>query len=316
MSQLGDNLRERPSQHERFTRLVQFLIAVRTGDLAAVVHHLQADASLVNASLVREDWGRAEMGQPTLPMEFDYTPLHFAVAYGQPELAELLLAHGATIDDATPGETPLSRAAVMHDVPTMELFLRHGANPNHISKAGLTPLHRAAMRGHTAVVRSLLSHRADAELRDRSGRTPRDWAILGGWSELVDILHNNGAAAQVGQAPSRQSTGLLGRIVDPSGNPLDGLGPIPDILPRTTTRDGLAVSGPLLETGIKHAASRAGTNELLCTVGSPRWSKTERSRWRSPIRSMPSRSARTCATSRRDRKGGAVAPVYEDIQVV
>jgi len=37
MNQLGDTLREnRPSQNEHFTQRVQFLIAVRTGDLSTV----------------------------------------------------------------------------------------------------------------------------------------------------------------------------------------------------------------------------------------------------------------------------------------
>jgi Ankyrin repeats (many copies) len=112
MNQLGDSLREhRPSQNEQFTQRVQFLIAVRTGDLSTVRRLLQADPSFVRATLPREQWGEPEMGQPTLPLEFDYTPLHFAATYGHLELARVLLAHGADVDDATPGETPLDRAA-------------------------------------------------------------------------------------------------------------------------------------------------------------------------------------------------------------
>jgi hypothetical protein len=69
MSQLGDHLREqRPSQDERFMRRVQFLIAVRTGDLAVIQRQLEADPALVHVTLTGEEWGRAEMDQPTLPV--------------------------------------------------------------------------------------------------------------------------------------------------------------------------------------------------------------------------------------------------------
>ena len=109
------------------------------------------------------------MGQPTLPLEFDYTPLHFAATYGHLELARVLLAHGADVDDATPGETPLDRAVIMHDVPMATLLLEHGANADHPSAAGLTALHRAAIRGHTEIVRLLLAHRANPLARDPVG---------------------------------------------------------------------------------------------------------------------------------------------------
>jgi ankyrin repeat protein len=107
------------------------------------------------------------MGQPTLPLEFDYTPLHFAATYGHLELARVLLAHGADVDDATPGETPLDRAVIMHDVPMATLLLEHGANADHPSAAGLTALHRAAIRGRTEIVGLLLAHRANRLIRVR-----------------------------------------------------------------------------------------------------------------------------------------------------
>jgi ankyrin repeat protein len=240
MSQLGDHLREqRPSQDERFMRRVQFLIAVRTGDLAVIQRQLETDPALVHVTLTREEWGRAEMGQPTLPMEFDYTPLHFAATYGQPELAELLLAYGARVDDATPGETPLSRAVLMDDVPMTELLLRHGANPNLVSMAGLTPLHRAAMRGRAAVLRTLLMHGADADQRDRSGRTAQDWAILGQWHTAIEALAENPSNTPVDLVSGSERTSLVGRVVNPAGEPLDGLGPVQR--PRWHWRDGAAL---------------------------------------------------------------------------
>ncbi len=155
VNQIGDSLREhRPSQNEHFTQRVQFLIAVRTGDLITVRRLLQSDPSFVRATLPREQWGEPEMGQPTLPLEFDYD-----------------------VDNATPGETPLDRAVIMHDVPMATLLLEHGANADHPSAAGLSALHRAAIRGHTEIVRLLLAHRANPLARDRSGHSALAWAV-------------------------------------------------------------------------------------------------------------------------------------------
>ncbi len=74
-----------------------------------------------------------------------YQDLAFAAAYarlGDAYLAQdaaqeaFLQAHrdlpmlrepGADVDDATPGETPLDRAVIMHDVPMVELLVEHGA---------------------------------------------------------------------------------------------------------------------------------------------------------------------------------------------
>jgi hypothetical protein len=91
------------------------------------------------------------------------------------------MAHGADIDDATPGETPLDRAVIMHDVPMATLLLAHGANADHPLEAGLPALHRAAIRGHAEIVRLLLAHRANPLARDPPGRSPLDWAVLEGW---------------------------------------------------------------------------------------------------------------------------------------
>ncbi len=116
MGQFGDYLREfRPSQDDEFAQRVNFLIAVRTGDVVRVERQLASDPGLLEVTLSLEDWGRAEMGQPTLPLEFDYTPLLFAANYGHRELAEVLLRHGANPNAHLRGETPLGRAVLMHD---------------------------------------------------------------------------------------------------------------------------------------------------------------------------------------------------------
>jgi hypothetical protein len=75
MGQFGEYLREfRPSQDDEFAQRVNFLIAVRSGDVARVERMLAGNAALLEVTLSGEDWGRAEIGHPTLPLEFDYTP--------------------------------------------------------------------------------------------------------------------------------------------------------------------------------------------------------------------------------------------------
>jgi RNA polymerase sigma factor (sigma-70 family) len=189
MSEFGEQVRElRPSRDAQFAHRVEFLIAVRSGDTARVERQLAADPSLLEVTLAFEDWGRAEMGQPTLPMDFDYTPLLFATNYGLHELAEVLLARGANANVRLRGETPLGRATLMHDLEMVDTLLRYAADPNLECLNGITPLHRAAMRGHAAIVRRLLESDADPDARDRFGRAPADWALLNGWQELAPLL--------------------------------------------------------------------------------------------------------------------------------
>ena len=191
------------------------------------------------------------MGQPTLPLEFDYTPLHFAATYGHLELARVLLAHGADVDDATPGETPLDRAVIMHDAPLAALLLEHGANPDHPSAAGLTALHRAAIRGHTELVGLLLAHRANPDARDRSGRTPLDWAVLAGRQDVAAVLRGEFPSGQLTLESADESglDGWLGRVLDADGNALDGNGATP--VPQTRQSQPVTgqpdrVPGPML----------------------------------------------------------------------
>jgi RNA polymerase sigma factor (sigma-70 family) len=279
MNQFGDSLREhRPSQNEHFTQRVQFMIAVRTGDISTARRLLQADPSFVRATLPREAWGEPEMGQPTLPLEFDYTPLHFAATYGHLELARVLLAHGADVDDATPGETPLDRAVIMRDVPMATLLLEHAADPDHPSGTGLTALHRAAIRGHSELVRLLLGYRANPLAGDRSGRTALDWATLEGWQEVSRALRGEPPALNLDVEPASTSAldAWLGRVLDVDGNALDGNGPAPALPMRSdqppTGSQPARSPGPLLETGIKALdllapLSRGGTARLSARGG-------------------------------------------------
>jgi RNA polymerase sigma factor (sigma-70 family) len=253
MNQLGDHLREfRPSQDERFARRVQFLVAVRTGDPDRVERELAADPSLLEAALSGEDWGRAEMGQPTLPLEFDYTPLQFAANYGQRDLAELLLHHGANPNARLREETPLGRAVLMHDDDMVDLLLRHGADPNLASLNSITPLHRAAMRGHASIVRRLLAGGADAQSHDIYGRTAADWAVLDAWPNVADLL-----GAPVAAAGPEKWPPLQGLVLETGIKVVDVMTPLPrGGAIRTTAQGGVGKMVLLAE--IVHRLARRG----------------------------------------------------------
>ena len=223
MNQFGEHLREfRPSQDDQFAARVNFLIAVRTGDMARVERQLASDPSLLEAKLSGEDWGRAEMGGPKLPLEFDYTPLLFATNYGQRELAEVLLRHGADPNVWLRGETPLGRAVLMHDDAMVDLLLRGGADPNQVTLNGITPLHRAAMRGHATIARRLLDAAADPGAPDARGRTPVEWALLNGWSEVTNLFGGSAPQHQKAEAPH-----AAGQMLETGIKVIDVMVPLP-----------------------------------------------------------------------------------------
>lgn len=137
MNQLGEYLRElRPSQDDDFAQRVNFLIAVRNGDTRRVEQQLVTHPALLEVTLSGEDWSRAEMGHPRLPLEFDYTPLLFAANYGQRELAQILLRYGANANAHLCGETPLGRAVLMHDEDMVDLLLRGARIPTQFFSIG------------------------------------------------------------------------------------------------------------------------------------------------------------------------------------
>ncbi|KAI6101759.1 ankyrin repeat-containing domain protein [Pisolithus croceorrhizus] len=88
------------------------------------------------------------------------------------------------------GHTPLMWAAYQGDALSVDLLLKHGANPNLKDDAGLTPLHWAVVRGNRAVLRRLVEIGADIHAKDVEGRTPRDMAVelksFGAWKRAME----------------------------------------------------------------------------------------------------------------------------------
>jgi hypothetical protein len=117
--------------------------AARRGDLAKVKTLLQGNPDLVFS---KDDIGA--------------TPLHYAAAYGQKDVAELLLASKA--------------------------------DANAKDNNGWTPLHHAAYQGQKEVADLLVVNQADVNARDNQGWTPLHYAALKSHGELGELLRQHG----------------------------------------------------------------------------------------------------------------------------
>jgi Ankyrin repeats (3 copies)/ATP synthase alpha/beta family, nucleotide-binding domain/Ankyrin repeat len=184
--------------------------------------------------------------------ELDYTPLLFAANYGQRDLAEVLLRHGANPNVHLRGETPLGRAVLMHDDAMLDLLLHAGADPSAVLLNGLTPLHRAAMRGHAAIARRLLDAGANRGAQDANGRTPGDWAVLDGRQEVAALP---GATLPAGSGAEGQP--LARDVLETGIKVVDVMTPLPrGGTIRTTAQGGVGKMVLLAE--IVHRLARRG----------------------------------------------------------
>jgi RNA polymerase sigma factor (sigma-70 family) len=191
MIDIADTVQIQPPSHDdRFANRVRFLLAIRTGDLECVKTVLDHDPALVD---VREEWNELEE-QYYDSASPGWTPLHRAAWQGHAELVELLLTHGAgTGATKQGGMTPLHLASQMGYQQVVEVLLAHGAEPNARMGHGLTPLHWAVIRGRHAITEILLAHGAIVDAVGKGGRTPLDWAELKGYRGIAALLRAHGA---------------------------------------------------------------------------------------------------------------------------
>lgn len=120
------------------------IIAAAQGHLEVVIVLLEAKAD-PNA---RNSYGR--------------TPLMYASSYGRDAIVEKLLAAGADLNIAPTdqtGWTAIVAAAAGGHASTVELLLRHGADPTIKTKNGQTALDLARTQGHVRVVQVLQAAR-------------------------------------------------------------------------------------------------------------------------------------------------------------
>ena len=111
------------------------------------------------------------------------TLLHFAAAAGSLRTVELLLRHGADPNALDGGKhTPLycvgNECASAESADVVHALVRSGARVDAADGVtAATPLHMAARRGNAVVAKALLECGAGWHLRDRRGDTPFDRAV-------------------------------------------------------------------------------------------------------------------------------------------
>jgi ankyrin repeat protein len=90
-----------------------------------------------------------------------WTPLHYAAASGDDEIAGLLIARKAKLDAVSPNEsgayTPLMMAAREGQATTARLLLLQGANPSLTNTEGLTAAQIAERAGQTDIAAAISS---------------------------------------------------------------------------------------------------------------------------------------------------------------
>ncbi|GAB3411951.1 ankyrin repeat domain-containing protein [Massilia agilis] len=118
--------------------------------MAAFKHNMPAVQALLakGAAVNRDGW----------------TPLHYAAAGGDNEIARLLLKHGAKIDALSPrasgAYTPLMMAAREGHDSTALLLIDSGANPGLTNSEGLTPAQLAERAGKSQVAAAIAARAA------------------------------------------------------------------------------------------------------------------------------------------------------------
>ncbi|HEV8231342.1 MAG TPA: ankyrin repeat domain-containing protein [Thermoanaerobaculia bacterium] len=181
----------------------QLLEAIRRGDANEVAKLVERHPAVV---------GERQSG---------ISALLLAVYSGHPEIARILLDHGATLDVfeasavgdvdrlrellaedrsqasafAPDGFTPLGLAAFFRHPEAVRLLLANGADVNVASRntQRVAPLHSAVAGGSAEIVRDLLAHGADIHARQDLGFTPLHGAAADGNEEMIRMLLARGS---------------------------------------------------------------------------------------------------------------------------
>ena len=123
-----------------------------------------------------------------------FTPLGFAVFFGQSELVKALLKAGADVNAASRESmkvTPLASAAAAKQTDIARLLIEHGANVNARAASGHIPLHEASANGNVELVKLLIEKGADVNAKTDDGKTPLDFAIEYKRPEVIELLHES-----------------------------------------------------------------------------------------------------------------------------
>lgn len=121
-----------------------------------------------------------------------FTLLHLAAFFGQPEVAEMLMAAGADANAEARNKMrvrPLHSAAAADQTRIALALIAQRADVNARQEGGFTPLHAAAQNGNLDLVHALLAHGADPSARTDDGKTAEELAREAGHGEAVELLN-------------------------------------------------------------------------------------------------------------------------------
>ncbi|KAI5815433.1 hypothetical protein BZA77DRAFT_344906 [Pyronema omphalodes] len=132
---------------------------------------------------------------PNIANKDGRTALVWAAAAGDQETIRLLLDNGADLRLNNEGGTPLSSASTQAQLPTIDLLIDMGADPNETwGTQRRTPLISAVLAGSTKAVDRLLERGAGLDIPDGEGRTPLCWVITRGEDlQMLNHLIDKGA---------------------------------------------------------------------------------------------------------------------------
>lgn len=136
-----------------------------------------------------------------------FTPLMFAAASGQVDVARTLVAAGAKVDAASPYGTALTFAGLGASAPVMQFLLARGARPDPHRPDGITVLMLAARNGQSELIKTLLAKKADVNARDNDQGTALIHAARAGQTKAARVLLEKGAA--INAADSQGWTALV-----------------------------------------------------------------------------------------------------------
>lgn len=136
--------------------------------------------------------------QPDEPGSYIQTSLHTMKA----EFLEIVLQTQVDVDSVGElGITPLAQAVWHHDLPRMQVLLKHGANPRKANQNGNTPLHVLAdetgrfpgrenldPRQHVELARTLIEAGANPAQRNTQGLTALELAKKHGHKAVASYL--------------------------------------------------------------------------------------------------------------------------------
>jgi ankyrin repeat protein len=122
---------------------------------------------------------------------FGDRPIMVAALGGHLAVVRTLLRRGAALD--TPGWTPLIYAAANGQTEVAQYLLDVGANVNAVAPNGTTALMMAVRGGHSATVDLLLARGAEVNHRNQDGATALAWATRGEFKAIEQALRARGA---------------------------------------------------------------------------------------------------------------------------